>query len=197
MDLRDKDGVSISNYTKIQNENFVLIQVQMGPFSKPEIAPVIAGEPVQMEKLEGLTDQGKFNKAEYDRLREKFEGSLGVDLSRVRIHTDSTSEAAAAAVLRGHAGLSHPPSLLSVPARVVVVTGSPGVGKTTAVSAAVAELRGSGFEVAGFVQPGLWQDGDKVGFLITDLGSGDEVEFARRVGRSSGQPPASHDGTMR
>ena len=58
---------------KIQHENFVLIQVQMGPFSKPEIAPVIAGEPVQMEKLEALTDQGKFNKTEYEPLRDKFE----------------------------------------------------------------------------------------------------------------------------
>ncbi len=58
---------------KIQRENFVLIQVQMGPFSKPEIAPMIAGEPVQMEKLEALTDQEKFNRAEFDRLREKYE----------------------------------------------------------------------------------------------------------------------------
>ena len=73
-EFKDREkGILKTFEEKIQNENFVLIQVQMGPFSKPEIAPVIAGEPVQMEKLEGLTDQGKFNKTEYDRLREKFE----------------------------------------------------------------------------------------------------------------------------
>ena len=44
----------------------------MGPFTKPEIAPLIAGEPVQLERLEALTLQEKFSKPEYDRLREKY-----------------------------------------------------------------------------------------------------------------------------
>ncbi|MBP6874935.1 MAG: AAA family ATPase [Candidatus Eisenbacteria bacterium] len=57
----------------IRKENFALIQVQLGPFSKPEIAPIIAGEPVQMERLEALTHQGKFDETEFTRLREKYE----------------------------------------------------------------------------------------------------------------------------
>lgn len=57
---------------RIRTENFGLIQIQMGPFSRPEIAPLIAGEPVQMERLEALSMQDKFNKQEYQRLREKY-----------------------------------------------------------------------------------------------------------------------------
>jgi lon-related putative ATP-dependent protease len=57
---------------RIRQENFGLVQIQMGPFSKPEIAPLIAGEPVQMERLESLTMQDKFNKEEFQRLREKY-----------------------------------------------------------------------------------------------------------------------------
>jgi lon-related putative ATP-dependent protease len=57
---------------KIREENFALIQIQMGPFSKPEIAPLIAGEPVQLERLEALSLQEKFNREEYERLRQKY-----------------------------------------------------------------------------------------------------------------------------
>jgi ATP-dependent Lon protease len=56
---------------RIRSETFALIQVQLGPFSKPEIAPLINGEPVQMDRLDSLSHQGKFSREEYQRLREK------------------------------------------------------------------------------------------------------------------------------
>ncbi|MDM7915904.1 MAG: Lon protease family protein [Candidatus Eisenbacteria bacterium] len=56
---------------KIRAENFALIQVQLGPFSKPEIAPVLNGEPVQMDRLDNLARQGKFNAEELERLQQK------------------------------------------------------------------------------------------------------------------------------
>lgn len=62
---------------RVRQENFALIQVQLGPFSKPEVAPIIAGEPVQMERLEALTLQKKFGAEDYDRLREKYEELTG------------------------------------------------------------------------------------------------------------------------
>ncbi len=58
---------------RIRKESFALIQVQLGPFSKPEIAPVIAGDPVQMERLEALALQGKFSRDEFSRLKVKYE----------------------------------------------------------------------------------------------------------------------------
>jgi lon-related putative ATP-dependent protease len=62
---------------RIRKENFALIQVQLGPFSKPDIAPIIAGEPVQMERLEALTLQKKFAQEDFDRLKEKYEELTG------------------------------------------------------------------------------------------------------------------------
>jgi lon-related putative ATP-dependent protease len=66
---------------QIRKENFALIQVQLGPFSKPEIAPVIAGEPVQMERLEALAGQGKFAAEEYERLRQTYD-NLTVEMEK-------------------------------------------------------------------------------------------------------------------
>ncbi|MBD3333945.1 MAG: AAA family ATPase [Candidatus Eisenbacteria bacterium] len=72
---------------KIQAENFALVQVQVGPFSRPEIAPVIAGEPVTMERLDSLTHQGQFNQEEYERLKAKYQelsGQLEETLRKTR-----------------------------------------------------------------------------------------------------------------
>ncbi len=73
-DFKEREKVILRSFEdRIRRENFALIQVQMGPFSKPEIAPVIAGEPVQIEKLENLTHQEKFSEDEFIRLRTKYE----------------------------------------------------------------------------------------------------------------------------
>jgi lon-related putative ATP-dependent protease len=58
---------------RIKSESFALIQVQLGPFSKPEIAPLIAGEPQQIDRLEGSVREGKFSKDEFARLRGKYQ----------------------------------------------------------------------------------------------------------------------------
>jgi ATP-dependent Lon protease len=58
---------------RIKSESFALIQVQLGPFSKPEIAPLIAGEPHQIDRLEGLVREGKFPREEFERLRQKYQ----------------------------------------------------------------------------------------------------------------------------
>jgi nucleoside-triphosphatase THEP1 len=95
-------------------------------------------------------------------------------------------EAAAAAALRGHAGVFSGTGAVAVPAPIVVVTGPTGSGKTTTVEAAVAELTAAGTQVAGFVQPGLWEEKDKVGFLIRDVATGEQMPLARRVDHDSG-----------
>ncbi len=96
-------------------------------------------------------------------------------------------EAAAAASLRGHAALTRVGAEVRPRTRVVVVTGRPDCGKTTAILAAVGELIRGGTQVAGFAQPGVWDEGSKVGFLVRDLGTGEEAELARRVERDQGQ----------
>ena len=97
-------------------------------------------------------------------------------------------DAAAAASLRGHTSLIQARrAALDAPARVVIVTGSPGSGKTAAVDGAVAVWRRQGRGVVGIVQPGILQDGRKVGFEVRDLATGAELELARRVGRRRGE----------
>lgn len=55
----------------VEREGFALVQVQLGPFMRPSLMPVVAGNPVDMDQLETLVDEGKFQRKEYDRLRTK------------------------------------------------------------------------------------------------------------------------------
>ncbi len=36
------------------------MQVQVGPFTKPDVVPLVAGNAVPLEQLENLVDQGQF-----------------------------------------------------------------------------------------------------------------------------------------
>jgi len=96
-------------------------------------------------------------------------------------------EAAAAAALRGHSALLGPPVQIRAATRVIVATGPPGSGKSTAVLSIADRARRAGWRVSGFVQPGRFEDGSKTGFSIHDLGDGSEVELARLVPRHEGQ----------
>jgi len=87
-------------------------------------------------------------------------------------------EAAAAASLRGHSALTRPGNGLRSSIRVVVITGPSSGGKTETVSAVAARLRSSGVSIAGFVQPGEFADGRKVGFRVRDVTSGEEASLA-------------------
>jgi nucleoside-triphosphatase THEP1 len=97
-------------------------------------------------------------------------------------------EAAAAASLRGHAALTRPGDGLTTPVRVVVVTGPSNGGKTETVRAAAEQLRSSEVSIAGFVQPGEFAEGRKVGFRLRDVATGEEAPLATLLGeRSEGE----------
>jgi nucleoside-triphosphatase len=103
-------------------------------------------------------------------------------------HTARIAEdAAGAAALRGHAMRARAARPLSAALRIVVVTGSPGSGKTEAMTALVAELRRRSEPVGGFVQPGLWRHGRKVGFDVQDVATGERELLAERAARDRGQ----------
>lgn len=72
-------------------------------------------------------------------------------------------------------------------ARLVVVEGAPGAGKTTAVAGLAAALRARGLAVGGVVQPALPEGGEepgpgapRPGYDLEDLASGERRRFARR-----------------
>ncbi|MEJ2580880.1 MAG: nucleoside-triphosphatase [Acidobacteriota bacterium] len=87
-------------------------------------------------------------------------------------------EASAAASLRGHSALTRPGGRIPGAVRTVVVTGPPGRGKTEAVAAAASRLQREGVPVFGFIQPGIFEDGEKVGFRLRDVATGDEAVLA-------------------
>ncbi len=58
---------------EVSEQGFSVIQVQMGLFSRPDLIPVIDGQPVPFAKLEALVKEKKFPKETLAALREKYE----------------------------------------------------------------------------------------------------------------------------
>jgi lon-related putative ATP-dependent protease len=56
---------------KVNKEGFALVQVQMGPYSRPGIFPLVEGNPVNIEQLESMVEENKFSKEELEKLKEK------------------------------------------------------------------------------------------------------------------------------
>jgi ATP-dependent Lon protease len=54
---------------KVNKGGFALVQVQMGPYSRPGIFPVVEGNPVNIEQLETMVEENKFSKEELERLK--------------------------------------------------------------------------------------------------------------------------------
>ena len=77
---RQKETVKGFN-DKIQKKNFQLVQYQIGPYTRQDVAPIYEGKPVPLEQLEALTDQNKFDKDNFERIRQ--------ELSTLRIELDA------------------------------------------------------------------------------------------------------------
>ncbi len=54
---------------RVEKEGFALVQVKLGPLVRPELMPVVADNPVDLDKLEELTSQGKFPRDEFEKLK--------------------------------------------------------------------------------------------------------------------------------
>lgn len=64
-------------------------------------------------------------------------------------------------------------------AKNLLITGRPGIGKTTAVLKAVEGLRRRGVHVGGFISREVREAGVRTGFIIVDLSTGEEAYLAR------------------
>jgi lon-related putative ATP-dependent protease len=58
---------------EVAEQGFSVIQVQMGMFSRPDLIPVIEGQPIPFPKIEGLVKEKKLPKETLDALRERYE----------------------------------------------------------------------------------------------------------------------------
>jgi len=61
---------------KVNKEGFVLVQIQMGPYSRPGILPLVEGNPVNIEQLETMVEEDKFSKEELERIKERQIGLI-------------------------------------------------------------------------------------------------------------------------
>jgi nucleoside-triphosphatase THEP1 len=102
-------------------------------------------------------------------------------------HTGRVADqAAAAAALRGHTALGRWAAPLAGQAKTIIVTGPTGSGKTPLVALVADELIARGVPIAGFLQPAIVEDGEKVGFSVRNLRTGETVELARRAAPGDG-----------
>jgi lon-related putative ATP-dependent protease len=56
---------------KVNQQNFMMVQVQVGPFTRPDLAPVIVGNPMKIDQLEQLVEEGKFSADELERIKQQ------------------------------------------------------------------------------------------------------------------------------
>jgi lon-related putative ATP-dependent protease len=53
---------------KVQEQGFAVVQIQVGLVTRPSLVPVVAGNPVDMDQLDALVEQGRFKREEYEQL---------------------------------------------------------------------------------------------------------------------------------
>ncbi len=58
---------------KVKAENFTIVQIQIGPYTRPDIFPIIDGKPTNLENIEALVEEGKFSKEELEKIRKKHQ----------------------------------------------------------------------------------------------------------------------------
>ena len=51
---------------KVKEEGFTLVDVQVGQVKRPEVMPVVDGNPVHIDQLEGMVEKERFPKKEFD-----------------------------------------------------------------------------------------------------------------------------------
>ena len=74
---RNKQADMFREFEKrVNKEGFALVQIQMGPYSRPGILPVVEGNPVNVEQLETMVEQDKFSKEELEKVKEKQVGLI-------------------------------------------------------------------------------------------------------------------------
>lgn len=56
---------------QVKDTGLVVVRMQMGPILRPDVVPLVDGEPKRMIEVEEMVEKGRFPKEEYERLRDK------------------------------------------------------------------------------------------------------------------------------
>ncbi len=71
-DLKNKQKELVKAFEKeISEQNFTLIQLKFGVFTRPAIFPLINGKPMNFDQLAKLVEKGQFPKEELEKFKEK------------------------------------------------------------------------------------------------------------------------------
>jgi lon-related putative ATP-dependent protease len=57
---------------KVTAEGFTLVQIQMGPYTRPDIIPVVAGNPMNLDQLESLVEKNQFPKEQLQTFKSRL-----------------------------------------------------------------------------------------------------------------------------
>ncbi len=66
----------------VEQQGLKLTTIQMGPYVRPAIVPIIEGKPTSLEEAEALIKEGKLTEDEYKKIIEKIQ-ALEVDMAKI------------------------------------------------------------------------------------------------------------------
>ncbi len=58
---------------RVTEENFALVDVEIGQIKRPEVMPLVDGKPMDIYQIESMVEKGRFPKDEYESFKEKQE----------------------------------------------------------------------------------------------------------------------------
>jgi lon-related putative ATP-dependent protease len=56
---------------RVRSEGFSLVDIQIGQLKRPEIMPLIDGNPIHIDQVEEMVEKGRFPKAEFEEMKKK------------------------------------------------------------------------------------------------------------------------------
>jgi len=69
---------------KVRGEGFALVDIQVGQIKRPEVVPLVDGNPVHIDQVEAMVEKGRFPKEEFEGLKKKQE-KLRKDIEQISL----------------------------------------------------------------------------------------------------------------
>jgi lon-related putative ATP-dependent protease len=69
---------------KVRGEGFALVDVQVGQMKRPEVVPLVDGNPTHLDQIEAMVEKGRFKKKEFEGLKKKQE-KLRKDIEQISL----------------------------------------------------------------------------------------------------------------
>jgi lon-related putative ATP-dependent protease len=80
---RDREKSMIKEFeSRAKKEGFAVLQVQVGPFTRPDIVPMVAGNAMPLDQLEILVDQDQFPRETFESFKAKYD-QLSTEMAQV------------------------------------------------------------------------------------------------------------------